>query len=94
MAKRFFYVCAGLFLLAFTYHFGARSAAAQAPGNPVVGCGVAAYGGTYATVAVTANGDFYLLNNIGTPRYHGNIFGVPTATAPTTMGRVKDAYRR
>ena len=28
-AKKFFYVCAGLFLLALTYHLGARSALAQ-----------------------------------------------------------------
>ena len=29
LAKRFFYVCAGLVLLALTYHIGARSAEAQ-----------------------------------------------------------------
>ena len=28
MAKRFFYVCAGLFLLVLSYHLGARSAGA------------------------------------------------------------------
>jgi hypothetical protein len=26
LAKRFFYVCAGLFLIALTYHIGARTA--------------------------------------------------------------------
>jgi hypothetical protein len=31
-ARTFFYVCAGLFLLAGAYHLGARSATAQAPG--------------------------------------------------------------
>src|SRR5262249_33696920 len=36
-AKAFFYVCAGIFLLALSYHLGARSAVAQAPGNAVVG---------------------------------------------------------
>src|SRR5262245_15731882 len=30
-ARAFFYVCAGVFLLALSYHLGARSAAAQAP---------------------------------------------------------------
>lgn len=94
MAKRFFYVCAGIFLLALTYHLGARSAGAQAPGNPVVGCGVAAYGGQFGTVAVTANGDFYVLNNIGTPRYNGNIFGTPTSTTTESWGAVKDKYRK
>ena len=29
MAKRFFYVCAGLFLLALSYHLGASSAGAN-----------------------------------------------------------------
>jgi hypothetical protein len=28
-AKAFFYVCAGIFLLAFSYHLGAQSANAQ-----------------------------------------------------------------
>ena len=33
-AKRFFYVCAGMFLLALTYHLGARTAQAQVGGVP------------------------------------------------------------
>lgn len=35
-ARAFFYVCAGVFLPALPYHLGARSAEAQAPGNPIV----------------------------------------------------------
>jgi hypothetical protein len=35
MAKQFFYVCAGIFLLALSWHLGARSAATQL-GGPVV----------------------------------------------------------
>lgn len=58
MAKRFFYVCAGLFLLALSYHLGARSATAQA-GGPVVG--VAAYfyqpGQAGEYVVATSSGD-------------------------------------
>lgn len=34
-ARAFFYVCAGIFLLALAYNFGAVSATAQVPGNPV-----------------------------------------------------------
>jgi len=30
MAKRFFFICAGILCLAFAYHLGARSASAQA----------------------------------------------------------------
>jgi hypothetical protein len=46
-ARAFFYVCAGLFLLALTYHLGARSAGAQAPA--IEG---ANYDGTNATGVV------------------------------------------
>jgi hypothetical protein len=40
MARKFFYVCAGMFLLALSYHLGASTATAQAPNNSVI----AAYG--------------------------------------------------
>ena len=33
MARRFFYICAGMFLLALPYHLGARDAAGQAKGS-------------------------------------------------------------
>ena len=33
-ARAFFYVCAGLFLLALSYHLGARSAGAQQGSTP------------------------------------------------------------
>jgi hypothetical protein len=36
-ARAFFYVCAGIFLLALSYHLGARGAAAQAFGFRVLG---------------------------------------------------------
>jgi hypothetical protein len=72
VAKRFFYICAGILCLAFAYHFGARSATAQGPlafhlaweGNPVV---------------VTSQGDvyFHLLGcgNCATWQLQGNVFG-------------------
>jgi hypothetical protein len=44
-AKSFFYVCAGLFLLALGYHLGARNATAQSPGGITVG-GIADNGNT------------------------------------------------
>jgi hypothetical protein len=55
VAKRFFYVCAGLFLLAVGYGFGARNVGAQATGNVIV----AAHLGSGGTIAYTANGDVY-----------------------------------
>ena len=33
MARKFFYVCAGMLMLALSYHFGFSTASAQAPGN-------------------------------------------------------------
>lgn len=51
MAMKFFYVCAGLFLLAASFQLGVRSAGAQAPSNPIV-----AVSGSWA---FTANGDVY-----------------------------------
>src|SRR5688572_25515769 len=97
MAKKFFFVCAGIFLLALTYHLGARSAGAQGPGNPVVAATVA---NGSAPVAITANGDSYAASyssTIGTWQwYHtGNAFSnLPTGTTQQSWGQVKDRYRR
>ena len=94
MAKRFFYVCAGLFLLALTYHLVARSAGAQAPGNPIVGvAGTLTYGGC---VVVLANGDTYVSNAASTFwTREANVFGDnPTSTQGTSWGRVKADFRK
>jgi hypothetical protein len=53
MARKFFYVCAGMFLLALSYHLGASTATAQASGNPVVG----GFQESGQTGVITANGD-------------------------------------
>jgi hypothetical protein len=91
MAKRFFYVCAGLFLLALTYHLGARSAGAQAGGTIV---GVANYGNS--PMVVTSGGDVYTSNPGGTAwAYQSNVFGAgPTEGQPESWGAVKDKYRK
>ena len=54
MAKRFFFVCAGILCLAFAYHLGARNATAQgqAAGNIKL---VEAWGGYIAVVDVNDN---------------------------------------
>ena len=87
MAKRFFYVCAGLFLLAGAYALGARNAGAQAPGNSVV----AVVNGTcpnYSTVVVTANGDLWGSNQCsGTWTHIGNVFStVPVEISKASVG--------
>src|SRR5262245_25635283 len=93
-ARAFFYVCAGVFLLALSYHLGARNATAQAPGNPVVStlpaCGTSAYG------VVTANGDVYVEGgSCGTSWTHvGNVFGGgPVPVTRETFGALKSRYR-
>lgn len=61
-AKAFLYVCAGVLLLAWSYHLGARNAGAQ-QGSTI--SGFAAAGGTMpgeavaAVVVMTPNGDVY-----------------------------------
>jgi hypothetical protein len=55
-ARAFFFVCAGIFLLALSYHLGARSAGAQAPGNPVVEVKRSSNGNL---ISITSNGDAY-----------------------------------
>jgi len=79
MAKKFFYVCAGLFLLALTYQLGARIAAAQAPSNPV-----AAMSGTYPNQwVVTANGNvYYWSGSCWRQPDCRNVFGTPNASNP------------
>lgn len=86
--RAFFYVSAGVFLLALAFHLGARSAAAQSPGNPIV----AAYSG----FAVAANGDVY--SNPSTQgeswTWVGNIFGgLPIPVEHSSFGQVKARYR-
>jgi hypothetical protein len=52
-AEAFLVVCAGIFLLALAYHFGAATATAQAPGNPVVGIAGASNNGCAQWEAIT-----------------------------------------
>jgi len=89
-ARAFFYVCAGLFLLALSYHLGARSATAQAPGNPVVAL---LNSDTPITVA-TANGDIYRSPSPEGPwTRQSNVFGAPTPAQQESFGGLKAKYR-
>jgi hypothetical protein len=75
MARKFFYVCAGMFLLALSYHLGASTATAQAPAEQVA----AASGGTIGTWVFTSNGDAYqALDNSGAITFvpRGNVFTI------------------
>jgi len=80
-ARSFFYVCAGLFVLALAYHLGARNAGAQAPGSPVVA--MEAIQGSRFHV-MTANGDLYTSCCGTTPTWSfvGNVFGGAAPGSP------------
>jgi len=90
-ARAFFFVCAGVFLLALSYHLGATSAGAQAPGNAVV----AAAGG----FVVAANGNVYagpaLLSPSNASQWvlAGNVFEAPVSATQETWGQLKARYR-
>ena len=90
-AKAFFFVCAGVFLLALSYHLGSTSAGAQAPGNSAVGIS-----GEQAVI-VTANGDVYepFGTNSWAQGWHrtSNIFTGPTSAQNETWGQLKARYR-
>jgi hypothetical protein len=92
MARKFFYICAGMFLLALSYHLGASTAIAQAPGNPLVGV-AANQGGIFAAAA---NGDVYVFGNGGPNTWHlsGNVFSSgPTPALRESWGQVKARYQ-
>lgn len=96
MAKRFFYVCAGLFLLAMTYHLGAKSAGAQA-GGEVIGVSSHFYSAGLASeyVVATSSGDVYRLQTGGSWQFLGNALGGgPTPVTTESWGAVKDKYRK
>ena len=93
MLKKLFYASGSILMLALAYHFGATSATAQAPGNPVVGLSMP---GSGTIAVVTADGTVY--GNAGsynTPfAVVGHVFGGPTPAAQPTWGQLKTQYRR
>ena len=89
MARKFFYVCAGMLMLALSYHLGANTATAQAPGNPVVATFIE------GNAVVTASGDVYQSSNgvIGPWTLMSNTFsGGPTPARQQTWGQLKSRY--
>ena len=93
MLKKLFYASASILMLALAYHFGATSAGAQAPGNPVVGVTYVAAGSAFA---VTANGDIYISGYSDLQHWtlSGNIFSGATPAAQPTFGQLKAQYRK
>ena len=98
MAKRFFYVCAGILCLAAAYNLGARSATAQ-QGSAVSGIAVASVGCGAEVFVLTPNGDVfrrpYSCGALsGSTGFVGNFWGGgPTPARQETWGSVKARYR-
>ena len=98
-ARAFFYVCAGVFLLALSYHLGARSAGAQAPGATIAGyTAPGTFGWHYV---ITQDGSVYgrLAGSgdrlsPGVAVFMGNFWGdVPVPAQHETFGALKSRYR-
>jgi hypothetical protein len=101
-ARSFFFVCAGIFLLALAYHLGAQSATAQA-GSGVIGPFVnnAQANGEVASGYVwvmTQNGDVFVrgMDTGGnSPLLSlGNYWSGATPATRETWGQLKSRYRR
>ncbi len=103
MAKKFFYVCAGLFLLALSWHFGAKSAGAQAGTNVTGFTAITTPGSSNQRDlwVLTANGDLFVtsygsgncLPDVGPACFKGNIWGGATSARQESWGQVKARYR-
>jgi hypothetical protein len=92
IAKRFFYVCAGLLCLAVVYHLGARNAGAQSGGTIVAA--IHNPNGQGSALALAGNGDVYEGQASGSIwTYRGNVFAGPTPARGETLGRLKARYR-
>ena len=92
-ARTFFYVAAGVFLLALAYHLGARNAGAQDPGYPIA---AAVSNGSGQLWVFASNGDVYHSNNEGvTWTYRANVhMGTgPTNVQRESWGQLKQQYR-
>lgn len=93
-AKAFFYVCAGMFLIALSCHLGARNASAQMGGTTAVG--VSLSNANSGVCALAANGDVYLATDpsLRVWQLAGNIFAAgPTNVERHSLGQLKARFR-
>ena len=96
MARKFFYVCAGMLMLALSFHLGANTAAAQL-GNGASGVMFMGNGGV---TVMTTSGDTYWREVDGNRKYFGPLAnlgnfwsGAPTPALHESWGQVKARYR-
>jgi len=98
MARKFFYVCAGLLCLAIAYQMGVRNASAQGVVGRIVGFTDFRTVWPSAPVVMLENGDVWSREWSGNdftspPHFLGNFWGEATPTRQRTFGQVKEQYR-
>lgn len=82
MARKFFFVSAGILMLALAYQLGVSTATAEGPVNPVTGLMPGGPGTGDSVTVVTADGDLYgARSTIGPFAYRGNVFADPSRPA-------------
>jgi hypothetical protein len=96
-ARAFFYVCAGIFLLALSYYLGASNATAQA--NSSVTGFTTTDGCTF--YVLTPNGDIFKGGRVtdcnspfGAATRVANFWNGATPAAQQTWGKLKASYRK
>jgi len=88
MAKKFFYVCAGILMLVAAYSLGAQRVEAQVGGGDFVAL-VSANG----LIAITNNGDVYKSSAGVNWSYLDNIRGGAVSSDAPALDEVKALYR-
>lgn len=94
MAKKFFFVCAGILMLVGAYSLGARNVEAQVGGDVVGVSSFVTTSGSYIVVAITNTGDFYRSENAGEDWYYRtNIFGGAVSSEQPTLDDLKSQFK-
>jgi hypothetical protein len=97
MARKFFYVCAGILMLVAASALRSNNVVAQVSGQPVVGLAYVPTVSPGYLVALTANGDEYrrylVDGSTGAWRYYSNVLTGNVSSEASTLGDVKVKYR-
>ena len=99
-ARNFFFVAAGIFLLAAAYGLGASRLEAQ---GGTTFAGISTLGTGSSTLAITTSGDVYFINAGVSCQgwldpgcewtFIGNVLDQPISTDASSFGKIKGAYR-
>jgi hypothetical protein len=95
MARKFFYVCAGILMLAGVFALSAKIVEAQVGDRNVVSLEFAGGGSFSYLIVVTVEGDEYrkVIPGGTTWEYVGNVFGEAVGADASSLGDVKSRFR-